>query len=67
MLGLQRLRLNCRALRVPRIPGTCLEQGGGSTGVVAGFYSFGEIAPSEPDGYSALHNQTMTITALAER
>jgi hypothetical protein len=39
----------------------------GSTGVVAGFYSFGEIAPSEPDGYSALHNQTMTITALAER
>ena len=39
----------------------------GSAGVFAGFYSFGEIAPSEPEGFSALHNQTMTITALAER
>jgi len=39
----------------------------GSSGVFAGFYSFGEIAPSEPDGMSALHNQTMTVTALAER
>ena len=39
----------------------------GSSAVLAGFYSFGEIAPGEPGGCSALHNQTMTITALAER
>src|SRR6185295_4156735 len=39
----------------------------GSSGVFAGFYSCGEIAPSEPDGMSALHNQTLTVTALAER
>jgi hypothetical protein len=38
----------------------------GPAAVFTGFYSFGEIAPSEPHGCSALHNQTMTITALAE-
>lgn len=32
----------------------------------AGFYSFGELAPAEGGGTSVLHNQTMTITALAE-
>jgi hypothetical protein len=32
---------------------------------VAGFYSFGEIAPS-PLGASHLHNQTLTITYLTE-
>jgi hypothetical protein len=31
-----------------------------------GFYSFGELAPSETGGASMLHNQTMTITAIAE-
>jgi hypothetical protein len=35
--------------------------------VFTGFYSFGEIAPSAGSAQSALHNQTMTITALAER
>ena len=39
----------------------------GPAAVFTGFYSFGEIAPSLPDGCSALHNQTMTITALAEK
>lgn len=29
-----------------------------------GFYSYGEIAPV--DGYSGLHNQTMTLTTLSE-
>jgi hypothetical protein len=31
-----------------------------------GFYSFGELAPSVSGGSTVLHNQTMTITALAE-
>lgn len=31
-----------------------------------GFYSYGEIAPQIP-GVSELHNQTMTLTTLAER
>lgn len=30
-----------------------------------GFYSYGEIAPV--DGYVGLHNQTMTLTTIAER
>ncbi len=34
--------------------------------VQVGFYSHGEIAPGT-DGFSALHNQTMTITTLSER
>ncbi len=38
----------------------------GSTGVFAGFYSFGEIAPTGAGEACALHNQTMTVTALAE-
>lgn len=32
-----------------------------------GFYSYGEIAPLSSDGASALHNQTMTVTTIAER
>jgi hypothetical protein len=31
-----------------------------------GFYSYGEIAPTADSGVAELHNQTMTITALAE-
>ena len=31
-----------------------------------GFYSYGEISPTLDGGLSDLHNQTMTITALAE-
>ena len=32
----------------------------------AGFYSYGEISPFTPNARCELHNQTMTITALAE-
>jgi hypothetical protein len=31
-----------------------------------GFYSYGEIAPGEKSMGAELHNQTMTIVALAE-
>jgi hypothetical protein len=31
-----------------------------------GFYSFGEIAPTVAPAHAELHNQTMTITGLAE-
>jgi hypothetical protein len=33
---------------------------------LAGFYSYGEIAPAA-SGRSGLHNQTMTLTTLSER
>jgi len=33
---------------------------------VTGFYSNGEISPSRPGGSCQLHNQTMTLTCLAE-
>ncbi len=38
----------------------------GATCRTAGFYSYGEIAPMEASAFSDLHNQTMTITTLAE-
>lgn len=38
----------------------------GDRPVIAGFYSYGEIAPFAPGASCALHNQTMTITTLAE-
>jgi len=38
----------------------------GDQSVLAGFYSYGEMSPSSPGGLSELHNQTMTITTLAE-
>ncbi len=38
----------------------------GATCRTAGFYSYGEIAPMEASSVSDLHNQTMTITTLAE-
>ncbi|UEG48668.1 FIST C-terminal domain-containing protein [Ferruginibacter lapsinanis] len=34
--------------------------------LLAGFYSYGEIAPFDEGGYSQLHNQTMTITSFYE-
>jgi len=33
---------------------------------MTGFYSYGEIAPPTPDHRAELHNETMTITSLAE-
>ena len=38
----------------------------GRTTPVAGFYSYGEIAPDNATGFCGLHNQTMTLTLLAE-
>jgi len=38
----------------------------GSDTTVAGFYSYGEISPFSHDLQCQLHNQTMTITYLAE-
>lgn len=38
----------------------------GSDTVFAGFYSYGEISPFTPGARCELHNQTMTITTLAE-
>jgi hypothetical protein len=38
----------------------------GTDTVVTGFYSYGEISASEFVGDCRLHNQTMTITWLAE-
>jgi hypothetical protein len=38
----------------------------GPGAAMAGFYSYGELAPSVPSGPCELHNQTMTITAFAE-
>ena len=38
----------------------------GRVPVMAGFYSYGEITPSLQGGPCELHNQTMTITTLAE-
>ncbi len=39
----------------------------GSATMLAGFYSYGEISPFTPGATCELHNQTMTITTLAER
>jgi len=38
----------------------------GETTCLAGFYSYGEIAPFIPSAKCELHNQTMTITTIAE-
>ncbi len=38
----------------------------GPVPAMAGFYSYGEIAPGVPCARCELHNQTMTITAFAE-
>lgn len=39
----------------------------GADTVLAGFYSYGEISPFTPGANCELHNQTMTITAFAEK
>ncbi len=33
---------------------------------LTGFYSYGEISPFRSGARSALHNQTMTVTTIAE-
>ena len=38
----------------------------GDQAALTGFYSYGEIAPSDTGGRSQLHNETMTITSFAE-
>ncbi len=38
----------------------------GTKTMLAGFYSYGEISPFTPEARCELHNQTMTITTLAE-
>jgi hypothetical protein len=38
----------------------------GSSAVLTGFYSYGEISPFAPGEPCALHNQTMTITTFTE-
>jgi hypothetical protein len=38
----------------------------GPDATLAGFYSYGEIAPFSPSEPCELHNQTMTITTLTE-
>lgn len=38
----------------------------GSDVPCSGFYSYGEISPSKTSGICELHNQTMTVTTLAE-
>ncbi len=38
----------------------------GSNTLLTGFYSYGEISPFAPEGFCRLHNQTMTISCLAE-
>ena len=38
----------------------------GGDGAIAGFYSYGEIAPFAKGARCELHNQTMTITTFAE-
>lgn len=39
----------------------------GQNAVLAGFYSYGEISPFAPGAPCRLHNQTMTITWIAEK
>jgi hypothetical protein len=38
----------------------------GTSAVMTGFYSYGEISPFTPGARCELHNQTMTITTLSE-
>jgi hypothetical protein len=39
----------------------------GAETLLMGFYSYGEISPFTPGARCQLHNQTMTVTTLAER
>ena len=38
----------------------------GPNPVLAGFYSYGEIAPQNLSSRGELHNQTMTVTLISE-
>ncbi|MCC7184599.1 MAG: FIST C-terminal domain-containing protein [Acidobacteria bacterium] len=38
----------------------------GATTTLTGFYSYGEISPFSPSARCELHNQTMTVTTIAE-
>ena len=38
----------------------------GEDTLLTGFYSYGEISPFSPGGRCELHNQTMTVTTIAE-
>lgn len=38
----------------------------GPDAAITGFYSYGEISPFTPGAKCALHNQTMTVTTMAE-
>ena len=38
----------------------------GKGATLAGFYSYGEISPFSPAVECKLHNQTMTVTYIAE-
>lgn len=44
----------------------CVRAAIGPKAVLAGFYSYGELAPAGSSVACQLHNQTMTITTLAE-
>jgi hypothetical protein len=39
----------------------------GEQSALTGFYSYGEISPFAPQARCELHNQTMTVTTLAEK
>ena len=39
----------------------------GPAATLAGFYSYGEIGPFGPDAQCRLHNQTMTVSYIAEK
>jgi hypothetical protein len=38
----------------------------GEQTALTGFYSYGEVAPPEAGGAAELHNETMSITNIAE-
>jgi hypothetical protein len=44
----------------------CVRNTFGSTPVIAGFYSYGELAPTGEEKNCQLHNQTMTVTSIHE-
>lgn len=45
----------------------CVRDTFGTKPVIAGFYSYGELAPRDEGHLCQLHNQTMTITSIRER
>lgn len=58
----RRLLMGQRAIDEVEAVGTEL----GRDSLRLGFYSYGEISPHEKSGQCELHNQTMTVTTLAE-